>query len=106
MDGHGVYRFKFKNLSDTDSHELTIERLAPGKTADDFLNVISGKVAGNPNDIAAPAGGGGAVAPHGVDWVRLNLVLGDYIAVCFVPDAEAQGAPHAALGMVKGFSVR
>jgi hypothetical protein len=30
----------------------------------------------------------------------------DYIAVCFVPDAEAQGAPHAALGMVKGFSVR
>ena len=104
VDGNGVYRFK--NLSDTDSHELTIERLAPGKTAADFLNVISGKVAGNPNDIAAPAGGGGAVAPHGVDWVRLNLAPGDYIAVCFVPDAEAQGAPHAALGMVRGFSVR
>ena len=104
VDGHGIYRFK--NLSDTDSHELTIERLAPGKTADDFLNVISGKVAGNPNDIAAPAGGGGAVAPHGVDWVRLNLAPGDYIAVCFVPDPEAQGAPHAALGMVRGFSVR
>src|SRR5664280_2466780 len=51
-------------------------------------------------------GRGGAVAPHGVDWVRLNLAPGDYIAVCLVPDAEAQGAPHAALGMVRGFSVR
>jgi hypothetical protein len=97
VDGHGVYRFK--NLSDTDTHELTIERLAPGKTAANFLNVISGKVAGNPNDLAAPAGGGGAVAPHGVDWVRLNLVPGDYIAVC-----DVHG--HAALGMVKGFSVQ
>jgi hypothetical protein len=104
VDGHGVYRFK--NLSDTDTHELTIERLAPGKIAADFLDVISGKVAGNPDDIAAPAGGGGAVAPHGVDWVRLNLASGDYVAVCFVPDPEAQNAPHAALGMVQGFSVR
>ena len=104
VDGHGVYRFK--NLSDTDTHELAIERLAPGKTATDFLDAISQKVASNPNDIAAPAGGGGAVAPHGVDWVRLNLAPGDYIAVCFVPDPEAQGAPHAALGMVRGFSVR
>jgi len=31
--------------------------------------------------------------------VRLNLVPGDYIAVCFVPDA--QGAPHAALGRMR-----
>lgn len=103
VDGDAIYRFK--NLSDTDTHELTIEKLAPDKTAEDFRNVISGKTPGNPNDIATPAGGAGAVAPHGVDWVQLHLKAGDYIAVCFVPDPEANGAPHAALGMVQGFSV-
>jgi len=102
VDGDGVYRFR--NISDTDTHELTIMKLAPGKTAADFLHVItSGN--GDPGTIAAPAGGAGAVAPHGVDWVRLNLAPGNYVAVCFVPDPEANGAPHAALGMVQGFIV-
>jgi hypothetical protein len=74
VDGDAIYRFK--NLSDTDTHELTIEKLAPDKTAEDFRSVISGKTPGNPNDIATPAGGAGAVAPHSVDWVQFEVVRG------------------------------
>ena len=101
VDGHGLYRFT--NTDGTDTHELTILRLAPGKTAGDFLNWI--QTGGNgPPPVVASAGGANALAPGLHMWVQLNLAPGNYVAVCFVPDDAGSHPPHAALGMVHGFT--
>ena len=44
------------------------------------------------------------MSPGNTVWAVLDLEPGDYIAICFVPDAES-GAPHAMLGMIAPFTV-
>lgn len=101
VNGHGLYRFT--NTDGLDTHELTILRLAPGKTAADFRSWIRTGAIGPP-PVAGSAGGANALAPGLHMWVRLNLAPGDYVAVCFVPDDEGDHLPHAVLGMVQGFT--
>jgi hypothetical protein len=100
VNGHGLYRFT--NTAAVDTHELAILRLAPQKTAADFLTWISNGVGASPT--IGANGGGGALAPGLRSWVRLRLAPGDYVAVCFVPDDEGTHPPHAILGMVQGFT--
>lgn len=38
-------------------------------------------------------------------FTTLDLEPGNYMFVCFVPDA-ADGTPHAAKGMIKAFTVQ
>ena len=102
VDGHGFYRFA--NTAAHDTHELAILRLAPQKTAADYLAWIKHGGQGRP-PIVGTGGGAGALAPGLHSWVQLNLAAGQYVAVCFVPDEEGSHPPHAALGMVQGFSV-
>lgn len=97
----GLYRFR--NLATTDTHELQLLKLAPGKTATDVLTWVRNGLTGPP-PIVGSAGGGGALAPGGQMWVKLHLTPGKYVAVCFVPDDAAPHLPHAALGMVQGFT--
>jgi len=103
IDGHGLYRFT--NTAATDTHELTLIRLKDGTSAADALAWIQNPAPTGPPPFAESAGGGGAIAPGGELWVRMNLSPGDYVAVCFVPDDAAPHLPHAALGMVQGFHV-
>lgn len=103
VDGHGLYRFT--NTATADTHEAAVLKLAPGKTAADVLAWVQGGLTGPP-PVTADAGGSGAVAPGGHTWVRLDLAPGDYVMVCFVPDDEPPNLPHAALGMVQGFTAR
>ncbi len=44
------------------------------------------------------------MSPGETNYAVLDLAAGDYIAICFVPDAET-GAPHFALGMIAGLTV-
>lgn len=97
----GLYRFR--NLATADTHELQLLKLAPGKTAQDVLAWVRSGLTGPP-PIVGSAGGGGALAPGGHMWVKLHLTPGKYVAVCFVPDDAAPHLPHAALGMVQGFT--
>ncbi len=102
IDGHATYRFV--NTAVTDTHELQLLRLLPGKTAGDVVAwVKSGQT--TPPPVSASTGGAGAIAPGGQEWLRMNLPPGNYVAVCFVPDDQPPHAPHAALGMVAGFTV-
>jgi hypothetical protein len=100
IDGHGIYRFV--NTADTDTHELTLLKLADGKHQADALAWLANPVGPPP---FSSAGGNGALAPGGEAWVRLNLSPGDYLAACFVPDDEAPHLPHIELGMVHAFHV-
>lgn len=82
-------------------HEVAVIRLGAGMTVQDFVKAFSDPK-GSPVGFTA-AGGLGALDPGGTGYVLLNLAPGNYIAACFVPDA--QGKPHVADGMYTAFTV-
>lgn len=86
-------------------HEVTIVRLAPGKTMEDLEAFLAqtGPPAGPPPII--PAGGAQGLTGGQVNYLHLNLAPGNYVALCFIPD-PASGKPHVALGMLTPFRVR
>ncbi len=108
----------------TQLHELVILQLAEGVTIDQAIQIFSepppsaSPVASPVVDqaVASPAagpppgppfaaiGGVAPLSPGESNYAVLDLAVGDYIAICFVPDAET-GAPHFAMGMIAGFSV-
>lgn len=83
-------------------HEMDLLKLMPGKTVKDALAFLQ-KPAGSPP--FEDAGGMGALNPGMSGWVKLNLMSGNYVALCFVPD-RTTGTPHFALGMITSFSVQ
>ena len=95
-------------------HELLVMQLAEGFTSNMFLElVLAPPTEATPGaEAATPAGPPpfaviGGVAPMNpgeTNYLPLELVAGEYVAICFVPDPET-GAPHAALGMVMPFVV-
>lgn len=85
----------------TQSHEVALFRLLPGKTMDDFM-AWGATYEGAPPIVGA--GGVPAFRPGIVAYMHVDLVPGDYVAVCFVPD-HLDGAPHLVHGMVTPFTV-
>jgi hypothetical protein len=83
-------------------HEFVVYRLAPGKTVEDVTGFFSAPAGPPPS---TPAGGTNAYSVAQRGNVHLNLAAGNYVAICFVPDANT-GAPHFALGMVQAFTVQ
>lgn len=78
-------------------HEIVIWRLAPGKTAKDLADWAE-KLNGPP-----PAQVVGGVAPvqAGIDnYATLSLSAGNYVLVCFLPDAK-DGKEHLKHGMMR-----
>ena len=98
FSGHGTYWVYNKGPS---VHEFAIVRLLPGKTLADFVASLSPTYKGP--EVTTDAGGFQAINPHHLGQVKLDLPRGHYVATCFVP--EANGTPHAALGMYAGFIV-
>ena len=45
----------------------------------------------------------GPIGPGATGIPTLNMTAGDYLIVCFIPNAE--GVPHMALGMIKPITV-
>jgi len=85
-------------------HEVFIAKLLPGKTLDDLMAFMQ-TYEGEPPVEEAAAGGVAVMGPGQTGWVNLDLSAGDYVALCFVPDA-ATGKEHAELGMIQFFSVK
>jgi hypothetical protein len=85
----------------TQSHEIAIFRIVPGKTVEDVL-AWGATYEGEPPMI--PAGGVPGVRPGQQVVMHMDLEPGDYVALCFVPDAN-DGVPHLAHGMVLPFTI-
>lgn len=84
-------------------HELTLLKLAAGKTENDALAYLQQQNPAGP----PPFSDAGGMAALGLDksgWVTLSLDAGSYIALCFVTD-PASGKPHFMLGMSRSFTV-
>jgi len=82
-------------------HEIALIKLMPGKTWQEFVHWVE-KPSGPP-----PADFIGGIAPmvgeHDAQF-PLELTPGEYVFLCFIPDAKDQ-QPHFLHGMVKQFKV-
>jgi hypothetical protein len=85
----------------TQTHEIALFRLLPGKTIEDVM-AWGATYAGEPPMIAA--GGVPAMRPGQEALMYAELTPGEYVALCFVPDAN-DGAPHLAHGMAYPFTI-
>jgi hypothetical protein len=101
-------------------HEIVICQIQPGFTFDQIDAMLTAPpatpAAGDEAATAAaspmammgaPFVGIGGAAPMSAgqtNYALLDLVAGDYFAICFVPDQKT-GAPHFALGMIMPFTV-
>jgi hypothetical protein len=83
------------------AHELELIKLAPGKTAKDFGEWMQ-KMQGPPPGSAM--GGVAAESPNATDYFTADLTPGDYVLICFVPDAK-DGKPHFQHGMMQTITV-
>ncbi|MDQ3525276.1 MAG: hypothetical protein M3451_09510, partial [Chloroflexota bacterium] len=108
----------------TQLHEIVVLQLTEGVTIDQAIQAFSepppsaSPVASPVVDqtVASPAagtsseppfeaiGGTAPMSPGETNYAVLDLTAGDYVAICFVPDAET-GVPHFAMGMIAGFTV-
>ena len=79
-------------------HEITLFKLAPGKTMKDFQAWLSSRAPSLPP--AMPMGGVTGIVKGTHAFFTANLDAGDYVLVCFVPDAK-DGKPHFVHGMVQ-----
>lgn len=97
----GEHVIKVTNTA-AQSHEFFIARLDSGKTMADFgqwAATYSGPMPGK------ALGGLAPMAPGGTAFVRVQLTPGNYLMLCFVPDAK-DGKPHLEHGMAREFTVQ
>ena len=98
-------------------HEIFVAQLAPGFTFEQISAMLLTPPDATPEgmDHASPeaammappftnVGGVAPMNPGHTNYAPFEFAAGEYFAICFVPDPET-GAPHAALGMIMGFTV-
>jgi len=83
-------------------HEVFLVQLDNGKTAADFLAWTENSDGPPPG---RPAGGITAIAKGISNDLTLDLTQGEYVLICFVPDA-GDGKPHLAHGMIKTLTIQ
>ena len=86
-----------------DLHHIQFLKLLQGKSAADFRAAIKADPSRLP-DWVQYAGGPNAHLPGSLASATVNLIEGDYVLMCWIPDKN--GVPHVALGMQKALFVR
>lgn len=82
-------------------HHQQLVRVPPGMTIAELLEAAGEE--GPPPPGVLLAGGVSVLSPGISASATVNLVPGNYLMVCFIPNAE--GVPHVALGMAKPLTV-
>lgn len=98
FDGSGTFAVTNPGMQ---PHEISLGRIADGKTFDDVLAWFAGPAGPPPY---TDAGGFAGIASGGTGYVDLDLDPGNYVAICFFPD-PVSGKPHVELGMVAPFAI-
>lgn len=96
----GSHTFRVENNAQQ-AHEVELVKLAPGKSAQDLMKWLQTEDGPPP---ASLLGGVAPLSPGQVNNFSADLGKGDYVLLCFVPDAK-DGAPHFVHGMVRAFSI-
>ena len=82
-------------------HEFELIRLLPGKTLDDVMQWAQTYQGPMP---FTSLGGAPGLEPGDVEYVTMDLTPGQYVALCFFPDAK-DGKPHFEHGMELPFTI-
>ena len=98
----GTTKFVLDNQG-MELHHQQLIFLPDGMTVDGLMAELAAAEEGTfPTGVKA-AGGVSALNPGLSGAVTMDMAAGEYVMVCFVPNAE--GVPHLALGMVKPITV-
>ena len=95
-------RFLLKNKANTGvPHFVILQQVAEGTTTDQVLEFLQSGDEGNP-PWGLPAGmETGSVSPGKSMTVDYDLPAGQYVVMCFFPDPQMGGMPHALMGMLE-----
>ena len=94
----------FKNRADQ-NHFVVLAKLKKGRTVDDFAAFIEDE--SGPPPVRFDQGlDSGALSPGHDMVMKYRLTKGDYVLMCFWPDAAMKGTPHVFMGMYRGVEVR
>ena len=97
----------FENFSDQ-NHFVALVKLQKGKTVKDFGSWIDAAMEGEegPPPVNFRVGfDGGVVSPGHTVAMNYKLPKGNYVLVCFWPDASMGGMPHVFMGMYRGIKL-
>ena len=86
-----------------DLHHQQLLKLPEGMTAEELLTGFQSGEVGPETPGLLAAGGVGALGPGVTGTATMNLEAGNYVMVCFIPDANS--VPHLALGMAKPLNI-
>jgi hypothetical protein len=97
----------FKNKA-SQNHFIVMAKLKKGMTYQDFKNwfFAEGGPAGPPPVNFGVGFDSGAVSPGHSATMRYNLPKGNYVMLCFWPDASMGGMPHAFMGMHRAITLK
>ena len=98
----------FENFS-SQNHFVGLVKLNRGKTIKDFGSWIDAQTQGENGPPPVNFGvsvDGGVVSPGQTVAMNYRLKRGNYVLVCFWPDATMGGMPHAFMGMYRGITVK
>ena len=94
----------FENFSDS-NHFVGLVKLNPGKSVTDFGDWIQSEDGPPPINFATGFDSN-VVGPGQTAAMNYRLPKGNYVLVCFWPDASMGGMPHAFMGMYRGITVK
>ena len=97
----------FKNYSDQ-NHFVALLKLNKGQTVKDFGAWVDAAMEGEegPPPVNFRVGfDGGVVSPGHTVAMNYKLPKGNYVLVCFWPDASMGGMPHVCMGMYRGIKL-
>jgi hypothetical protein len=95
-------RLGFKNKAD-EPHFVILQQVTEGTTTDQVLQFLQTDDGTSPPPPWLMAGGmeTGTLTPGRSMTVDYDLPPGQYVVMCFFPDPEMRGMPHALMGMLK-----
>jgi hypothetical protein len=93
----------FKNAATTPVlHFMSLQHVVEGTTVDDVLASFQGPESQGPPPWVLPGSmDTDVLSPHRSMTVDYDLPAGQYVVLCFMPDPDMHGMPHAFMGMIK-----
>lgn len=97
-----VGTFLFKNKDQTTPHFVILQQVVEGTTTDQVLTSLQSEEQGPPPEFFLQAGLETASISSGNSMtVDYDLPPGQYVVMCFFPDPNMGGMPHALMGMLR-----
>jgi hypothetical protein len=90
----------FKNAA-LQNHFLILSKLKRGKTMKDFAEWVEADFEGRPPLESGAGLDSGVISPGRAMAFDYKLPAGNYVMMCFWPDATMHGMPHVAMGMYR-----